>query len=849
MNGAFALYNKALEGGANWLNTHTLVSLLKACTRLKHIHQGVEIHRDISKYSWYKQNVYIGSTLIDMYAKCGLMAKAYEVFNTLATQNIVTWTSLIGGLIEHEQWEKALQYFNRMQDMGIKPDSHAFVLGIKACGNIKSMPKTQEIHAEIGRQGLLDRNPFLCSALVDTYMKCNAYVQAQDVANQIKLQSRATCNALISGFAEQGYGIEALDCFKQMMMSGISPDVVTFTSCLKACTLAGDLDMGQCIHAELERQDVLKMDLMVGNVLVDMYMKFGKVAAACELFDKLPQQSAVSWNSLIAGYVDNGYSIRALECFRAMNLAGVAPNHLTFVAVLRACCLLEDVDTGQELHAEIVMKGILQDNPAVGNSLINMYAKCGSLSAAQEVFNKLPVRDTASWTVLIEGYAEDGHGEKALEQFEKMELERISPNPVTFVCSLKACSGLGWKQQGFMLHAEIERRSLCFGDVAISIMEFYAGLGLVVHSREIFDRLTDKDEDLWTALLIGYAEHGYDGEAIELFDKMPHDGSCRNALTFTWSLKACTNLGMLIKGQDIHAEIERIGWLRKEPSVSSALIDMYIKFGLLNKAKDIFDSLPVRDVVLWTALIAGYADNDQGEEALQCLNLMRCEGIHPNDVTLLCSLRACGNTGAVNKVNDLHAEIEMKGLLETEPLVGNTLVDIYSRFGFIAEAQQVFEKLPSRTVVSWTSLMVGYAQLGLSEDVFQVFEQMLSEHVMPDPIIFVVILNTCSRSGFLDSSETYFNGMSKEFGIAPILEHQYCMLDILGRTGRLDIVQEMITRYSYSSDSLPWHTILSACRNYGSLNFAKHAFHNAMLVDNKDAASLILMSCILTEHA
>lgn len=824
---------------------HALVALLKTCTKLKDVERAFEIHADIFKTRLLEENVYVGSALVDTYAKCGLLGKARQVFDMLQSRNIVVWTALIGGYVEHEHGEEALHCFEEMQMDGIPPDAVTFVLGLKACSSIKAIDKGREMHAEIERQGLLERNLFVGSALVDMYAKCKSLGIAHQVADKLKVQNLASWNALISGYTEQGHGGEALNCLEQLQLKGISPDVVTYTCCMKACGSIGDIDMGQEIHAELERQGLPERDHAISNVLVDMYIKCGWLALAHELFNKLRIRNVVSWNSMIAGYSEHGHAEEALKCFQSMKCRGVSPNHLTLVCALKACSSLGDAKTGQELHAEIEGKGFLQKDVVVGNTLVDMYAKCGLLSIAQKVFDKLAVRDTVSWTVLIAGYAEHGYGELALKHLEKMEFEAISPNEVTFVCSLKACTDLIFKEKGLEIHAEIERRALLFGDVGAYIINMYVKFGFLSNAKEIFDRLPVYDIGLWNTLLVGYAEHGHDEEVIKCFDQMQLKGLVANAVTFVWILKACGNLRAIDKGLEVHAEAERMGWLEADLSVSSALVNLYSKCGFLGKAQEIFDKLNVRDVVLWTALIAGYTENEQGEEALECLEQMQREGVSPNDVTLVCSLKACGSLGAVNTGHSLHAEIERKGLLGKYPLVGNTLVDMYARLGLLARAQQVFDKLPVRNVISWTALMVGYAQLGIGKDIFPIFDRMLFECVKPDSIMFVVILNVCSRMGFLNESETYFQAMSKDYGIVPMREHHFCMVDLLAREGYLDKAVEMISESPYCSDLVPWHTLLSACKRFGNVKFGKHAFDNAVHLDEKNAVPFVLMSQIL----
>jgi pentatricopeptide repeat protein len=244
----------------------------------------------------------------------------------------------------------------------------------------------------------------------------------------------------------------------------------------------------------------------------------------------------------------------------------------------------------------------------------------------------------------------------------------------------------------------------------------------------------------------------------------------------------------------------------------------------------VFNGLSVRDVVSWTALIAGYVEQGQPEEALNRLEEMQTRGITPNSVTYIFGLKACASLGAMEKGQEIHAEIERLGLLSLpeNDLLGNAAVDMYAKCGALAMARKVFEALPVRCVASYNSLMSGYAHIGEAENALCVYEGMLGENIKPDSVSFVVILNACSQANLSEVSQVHFEAMEARYEVSPTIEHYTCMIDLLSRSGQLEKALSMIGDSPCCPDLVVWHTILGACKEWGNSELGRQAFLHAL---------------------
>jgi pentatricopeptide repeat protein len=214
---------------------------------------------------------------------------------------------------------------------------------------------------------------------------------------------------------------------------------------------------------------------------------------------------------------------------------------------------------------------------------------------------------------------------------------------------------------------------------------------------------------------------------------------------------------------------------------------------------------------------------------------------------LVCSLKACGSIGATKKGQEIHAEIERRGFLETDLVVGNSLVNMYIKCGSLFRAQHVFDQLAVRDMISWNTLLGGYTHLGDSSNVFSIFNRMVGEGIRPGPVTFLIVLNACSRKGLYIKGQSYLEAMSRDYGLAPSLEHHTCMIDLLSRKGKLNEALSIINDTPFSPDLVTWRTVLVACMNSGNVELGKHAFERAIVLDEKHAIPYVMMSKICAE--
>ncbi|KAH7281710.1 hypothetical protein KP509_36G059800 [Ceratopteris richardii] len=702
------------------------------------------------------------------------------------------------------------------------------------------------MHVDIARLGILDQTLFVANALLDMYLSCALLDKAQEVFNNFTVKNVVMWTSLITGYVKVGLGEKAFQCYKEMQDSGYSPDTVTFICTLKACSTVGAARRGQEVHAEIERLGIFKKDVVVGNTLVDMYVKCGWLTKAREVLDEMPLRNVVSWTALITGCVDCGYNEEALQCSEEMQLEGVIPNSVTYIGCLRACGGSLDVETGTKIHGEIEQRTLFKNNLAVGCALVDMYAKCGLLSRAQDIFDKLSVRNSVLWNALITGYAECGYLNNALYLLGKMQQEGFAPDASTFISMLKACGTARDIDVGSELHAAIKkRRSLeCDPFIGSSLIDMYAHCGLLSKAQEVFESLSAKDVIVWNSLMTGFLENGCDEEALICYEKMQDEEIMPDPVTFVCALKACGIMKALSKGEEIHSDIARCGNLEKDSIIGNSLVDMYAKNNSLVRAKEVFDGLLCQDTVSWNSLIAGYVQHGEGEQAIDCYEQMQMKGMFPNSGTFILGLKACSSIGAMGKGQAIHVEIERKGLLQNDILVGTAVIDMYAKHGSMLLAYEVFNCLPVRNVISWNTLLTGYTSLGECEHVIELFERMLEEGVNASWVTFVIVLNACSQMGLVKQGETYYKCMLKDYGVTPSLEHQICMIDLLGRAGYVDEAFSIVKKLPSFLDPSVWHSVLGACGRLGNSKVGNEVFRLARHIGRRDSSIYGLMSSI-----
>ncbi len=425
-------------------NKFTFVPALNSCASLRALEEGRHIHEQIIQ-SGCESNVFVGSTLIDMYVKCGSMEDAWRVFKKMPSRNVVSWTAMISGQVKNGQGQKALELFWQMQQEGVKPDSLTFVRVLNACASVVALEEGRLVHQQIIQCGF-ESNVFVGNSLVDMYAKCGSMKDALRVFDKMPSRDVVSWNALLLGLVKCGQAHKALEFFQRMQREGVKPGPVTFMAILNVCGITKSLNDGRHAHEQIV-QSGYDSNVFVGTSLVDMYAKCGSMEDAWRVFNKMPSHDVVSWNAMMFGYVRCREGRKALEIFWQLQQEGVEPSNVTFVGALNACASVVALEEGKCIHELIIQNGCESD-VFVGNSLMDMYVKCGSMEDAWRVFNKMPSCNVVSWNIMLGGYAMQGHGIEALALFEQMCEEGVEISNITFVYLLSACSHAGLVDEG-----------------------------------------------------------------------------------------------------------------------------------------------------------------------------------------------------------------------------------------------------------------------------------------------------------------------------------------------------------------------------------------------------------------
>eukprot|EP01018_Ginkgo_biloba_P038688 Gb_02864 [translate_table: standard] len=624
-----------------------------------------------------------------------------------------------------------------LNQQGTHIDTSTYICLLQACNNTKALSQVQ---AHMFRTGF-HKNNILETKLVSMYGMLGSVENARLVFDKMSKANIVLWNAMLREYSRNGFCEEALTLYYQMQVTCVHPDRITFLCVLKACSSIAALQEGKKIHIHVLRTG-FDLDVFVETALIDMYVKCGSLEFARKLFDEMSQRDAVSWNAMISGYAQNGHANEALTLFHQMLLAGVTPDTVTMGSILQSCAHLGALHEGKLIHAYIIRSG-LELGTSVGNSLVAMYAKCGSTDIARQLFDKMSKRNVVSWNAMIIGYAQNGHANEALILFDQMRLTDEMPDSGTMVSVLQACANLGVLQQGKWIHDYIIQRGFESNVYVVnSLVSMYAKCGSIENARRLFDKMSKRSVVSWNAMIAGYCQNGPAEEALTLFNQMQLADTKPNLVSMVSVLSACCHLVSLQQGMWIHGYMIRNGF-DLDDVMGTALIDMYAKCGRLETACQLFDKMSKRDVVSWSALIAGYAQHGHANEALILFNQMQLTDLAPSPVTMVSVVQACAHLAALQQAKWIHGCVIRRGF-ELDDVVGTALVDMYAKCGSIEIAQQLFNKMSKRNVVSWSAMITAYALNGHANEALACFNQMQLAGMKPNLVTMVSVLPACA---------------------------------------------------------------------------------------------------------
>ncbi|KAK3409935.1 hypothetical protein EUGRSUZ_J02000 [Eucalyptus grandis] len=449
---------------------------------------------------------------------------------------------------------------------------------------------------------------------------------------------------------------------------------------------------------------------------------------------------------------------------------------------------------------------------------------------------------------VIQRLCERGELKRALRVLS----QETDPNQRTYELLILSCARQNSLSDGLSVHRHLLENGFDQDPfLATKLINMYSELDAIENAREVFDKTRQRTIYVWNALFRALALAGHGHEVIDLYRRMNWVGIPSDRFTYNYVLKACVvsecGLSLLKKGREIHAHILRHGY-GGHVHIMTTLVDMYARFGCVKWAGIVFDEMPEKNVVSWSAMIACYAKNGMPFEALELFREMNLEtnDLLPNSVTMVSVLQACAALAALEQGRLIHGYVLRRGLDSILPVI-SALVTMYARCGKLDRAQQVFDKMDERDVVSWNSLISGYGVHGFGEKAIQVFNEMIISGIPPSPISFVSVLGACSHAGLVEEGKMLFDSMVREHRIFPSVEHYACMVDLLGRANRLDEAAKIIEEMRIEPGPKVWGSLLGSCRIHRNVELAERASARLFELEPMNAGNYVLLADIYAE--
>lgn len=509
----------------------------------------------------------------------------------------------------------------------------------------------------------------------------------------------------------------------------------------------------------------------------------------------------------------------------------------SYTQLVLECVRNNDVAQAKRLHSHMDLHLYRPANTFLFNRLLHLYAKSGSLSDAQNLFDKMPQRDVISYNAMLSAYSKlgsvydlwvfwdlmprrdsvsyntvmaglsaKGCWGRALEVFVRMQKDGFEASDYTFVSVLNVCSRALVLKVGKQIHSRVIVSDLG-GNVYVwnALMDMYAKCGEIHHARWLFNQTVGKNLVSWNAMISGYLKNGLPDECISLFHEMKLSG------------------------------------LKPDDVTIANILGALFQTGRFDEANKVFSEFKVKDVVCWTTMIVGYSQYGKEEDALDLFSRMLQENAKPDKFTISAVVSSSARLTSLYHGQVVHAKAVHIGVGD-DLLVSSALVDMYFKCGETIDACNVFSNMPIRSVVSWNSMIVGLAQNGKDLEAIALFEEMLKENFKPDIITFVGVLSACTHAGLVKEGEDYFNSISELHKMTPSLDHYVCMINLFGRFSHKNKAIDLVNTMPHEPNNVIWSTLLSICSMNNDIEHGEIAARKLFELDPSNAGPFIMLS-------
>ncbi|XP_043695839.1 pentatricopeptide repeat-containing protein At3g63370, chloroplastic [Telopea speciosissima] len=713
-------------------------STLDLCARKEALAQGQQIHSHILTSGFTSDIVFLSTKLVFMYGKCGSLIDARRLFDQMTQRTIFTWNAMIGSYVSNGEPNEALKLFQDMQVQGVAVDACTFPTVLKASAALKDPNFGTGIHGLAVKSGF-GSFVFVVNSLVAMYAKCGDVRQSRQLFDRmVDRGDVVTWNSIISAYSLQGQPLEALKLFREMQMAGVSMNSYTVVGALQACGEPSFAKLGMEIHNALLKSGQ-NLHVYEANALLVMYARCGKMDEAVRVFQQMDDRDDISWNSMLSGFVQNGLYDKAIEFFHEMQDADQKPCQVSMINIVSASGRLGTLLNGMECHAYAIKHG-LDSDLQVGNTLVDMYAKCCCVIYMGRAFDKMPDKDYISWTTAIAGYAQNCCYLEALRLFREAQVERMQVDALMIGSILLPCGGLRCISYVKQIHNYVMRQGLFDLVLENTIIDVYGECGEIEYASRIFKRIENKDVVSWTSMISCYIHNGLSNEALDLFYDMVDAGIAPDSISFVSILSAAASLSALSKGKEIHGFMLRNGFTL-EGSIASSLVDMYAKCGTIDYSYNIFNRITHKDLVLWTSMINASGMHGHGREAIGLFTKLKETDLIPDHITFLALLYACSHSGLIDEGKRYLEIMRREYQLEPWPEHYACVVDLLGRANCLDEAYRFVKSMPIEpTAAVWCSLL-GACRVHSDNELGEIAAQKLLELEPENPGNYVLVSN------------------------------------------------------------------------------------------------------------
>ncbi|KAK2967525.1 hypothetical protein RJ640_001633, partial [Escallonia rubra] len=491
----------------------------------------------------------------------------------------------------------------------------------------------------------------------------------------------------------------------------------------------------------------------------------------------------------------------------------------------------------KQTHLQIIING-LQDYTFLVPKLISLSSNLISIDYAVKIFRNSQLPNVVAYNTMIKCFIGKTHKD-ALHTYNHMRLSSISPNSFTFTFLLRCFESFEYLQDGLGVHGHVVKLGFDSSVFVLNtLLDFYAKCSQTLDfACRVFEEMPEKDVVTWNTMISAYMDIGEIDSAIKLFESMPE----RNIVTWNSVIGGLSKCGSMelarsvfermpernevswnsmvsgyVKVGDVGSAVSMFNAMPVKTIVScTTIISGYMMNGDVELARKVFDHMPAKNVVSWNAMIAGYVHNHMFDQALSLFHHMLIDGkCRPDQTTLVSVVSACTHLGSLEHGKWINFYLRKKKVDLSVPL-GNSLIDMFAKCGDVEDARAVFDQMAKRCIVTWTTMISGLAVNGHCVEALSLFERMLLEGLKPDDVIFIAVLSACTHGGLVEEGKRIFGQMVHEFDIKPRIEHYGCMVDLLGRAGKLEEAVSFIESMRLEPNVVIWATLLCACKIHG----------------------------------